>query len=133
MCKDRTEDDRESIHGEEEMMNVEELEVKIKDEKANLVKLEAAYEKEEDEKKTSKLEYSISRKEDAIDALIDRQQHLIERETEDEEKQNPKDKDAEEEDEDVCPECGGDLQEVGEENGVAVFECVRCHELFLDK
>lgn len=116
------------------MMNVEEIEVKIKEEKAALVKLEEVYEKEEDGDKINKLQYSISRKEENIDKLIERQQSLLDREKEDEEKETPKDKDAEEEDEDVCPSCGADLNQIGEdENGVAIFECPICHELFLDE
>lgn len=116
------------------MMNVKELEVKIVEEKANLVKLEEAYEKDGlDETKLSKLEFSMSRKEEQIDKLIDRQQKLLDREAEDEEKEKPKDKNVEEEDEDVCPSCGGDLLEVGEENGIAIFECVKCKELYLDQ
>lgn len=115
------------------MMNVNELEAKIKEEKVNLGKLEQDYEKEEEEAKSSKLEFLLVRKEEVINKLIDRQQKLIEREAEEAEKDNGKDKNAEEEDEDLCPECGGDLLEVGEDNGVVVFECVNCHELFLDK
>lgn len=115
------------------MMNVDEIEVRIKELKAKLAKLEAAYEKEEDEGKINKLQYSISRMEENIESLIDRQQKLFDKEAEDAQKDNGKDKNAEEEDEEVCPSCGGDLQEIGEENGVAVFECVKCHELFLDE
>lgn len=115
------------------MMNVEEIEVRIKEKKAKLVKLEEAYEKEEDEGKINKLQYSISRIEENIETLIDRQQKLLEREAEDEAKEDPKDKDAEEEDTDVCESCGGDLVQVDEdENGTAIFECVKCKELYLD-
>ena len=117
-----------------DMMNVEELEVEIKKEKDGLVKLEAAYEKEEDEGKSQKLEYKISRKEETIDKLIDRQQALLDREAKDEEKEKPKDKNVEEEDKDVCEECGSDLQLIGEdENGVEIFECVSCGELYLNQ
>ena len=116
------------------MMNVEELEKKISEEKAKLVKLEEAYEKEEDQNKVSKLEYSISRKEENIDKLIERQEVLLDRENKDEEKEKPKDKDAEEEDEDVCPECGGDLQLIGtDEEGIDVYACEHCKELYLDR
>ena len=114
-------------------MNVEDLETRIKEEKASLVKLEQVYEKEEDESKISKLEYQISRKEESIDKLIDRQQKLIEREVEDEAKEDPKDKNAEEEDTDVCPACGGDLIQVGDEKGIPIFECTKCRELYLDE
>lgn len=116
------------------MMNVNELEEKIKEEKAKLVKLYEKYEKEEDEKKAQKLEFQVSRQDEIIDKLIERQQKLLEREAEDEAKEKPKDKDAEEEDDDVCEACGGDLMQVGEdENGVAIFECEKCKELYLDK
>ena len=116
------------------MMNVEELEVKIKQNKAKLGKLEEAYEKEEDETKINKLQYSMSRVEENIETLIDRQQKLLEREAEDEEKGEPKDKNAEEDDIDVCESCGGDLNQVGEDpNGTAIFECVNCKELYLDE
>ena len=119
-------------------MNVKELEAKISEEKINLVKLEAAYEKEEDEAKLAKLEYRIARKDEAIVKLIDRQQVLLDRESadeaEDEAKEDPKDKDAEEEDDDVCESCGGDLQQVDvDDEGVVIFECVRCKELYLDE
>ena len=116
------------------MMNVEELEQKIKEKKAKLVRMEEAYEKEEDEGKINKLEYSISRIEENIETLIDRQQKLLDREAEDEAKEKPKDKNAEEEDLDVCEACGGDLVQVGEdEKGVAIFECTKCRELYLDE
>lgn len=115
------------------MMNVDEIEVVIKEKKAKLAKLEEAYEKEEDEGKINKLEYSMSRIEENIESLVDRQQNLLDREVKDAEKENPKDKNAEEEDEDVCKTCGGDLQQIDEENGVAIFECIKCHELFLDE
>ena len=115
------------------MMNVEEIELEIKKEKDGLVKLEAAYEEEKDEGKSQKLEYKISRKEEMIDKLIDRQQALLDRETKDEEKKDPKDKNKEEEDEDVCSECGGDVILIGkDENGVDVYECEQCKELYLD-
>lgn len=114
------------------MMDVKELEVEIVKEKAVLLKLEEAYEKEEDGNKASKLEYQISRKEEQIDKLIDRQQKLLDREAEDEEKENAKDKDAEEEDTDVCESCGGDLMQVGTSDEGDIFECVKCKELYLD-
>lgn len=114
------------------MMNVDELEAKIKEEKAALVKLEQAYEKEEDESKITKLEFSMMRKEENIDKLIDRQQKLLEKEEGDAQKDDPKDKNAEEEDLDVCESCGGNLVQVGEDNGVAIFECENCKELYLD-
>ena len=116
------------------MMNVNELESEIKKEKEDLVKLEAGYEKEEDGAKSQKLEYKISRKEETIDKMVDRQQALLDREAKDEEKKDPKDKNKEEEDKDICEECGGDLQLIGEdENGVEIFECVECHELYLNE
>ena len=115
------------------MMNVEELEKKISEEKAKLVKLEEAYEKEEDEGKINKLQYSVSRIEENIDKLIDRQQALLDREAKDEEKPDAKDKIAEEEDEDVCSECGGDLILIGkDEEGIDVYECISCGEMYLD-
>ena len=116
------------------MMNVEELEKKISEEKAKLVKMEEAYEKEEDEAKISKLEYSISRKEESIDKLIERQQVLLDREVKDEEKPEAKDKNVEEEDTDVCESCGGDLVLIGkDEEGIDIYECEQCKELYLDK
>lgn len=114
------------------MMDVQELEDRIKEEKAKLAGLEERYEKEEDEHKASKLEYAISRKDELIDGLIDRQQKLLDREQEDEEKEKPKDKNAEEEDEDVCSECGGDLVFVEHSDEGDIFECEKCKELFLE-
>ena len=115
------------------VMNVEELEAEIKTQKEALATMEAFYEKEEDENKQQKYEFQISRKEDNLEKLIDRQQKLLDREAKDEEKEDPKDKNAEEEDLDVCSECGSDLQLIGkDENGVDVYECISCRELFLD-
>lgn len=116
------------------MMNVDELEAEIKKEKDALVKLEVSYEAEQDEGKSQKLEYKISRKEETIDKLIERQQVLLDREAKDEEKDEPKDKDKEEEDKDVCESCGGDLVLIGQdENGVDVYECEKCKELYVDE
>ena len=110
------------------MGKIEELEEKIAEAKAKLVKLEEAYEKEEDDSKIMKLEYAIGRKDEQISKLIDRQQNLLDREVEDE------DKIVEEEDEGVCPECGGGLILVGkDDSGIDVYECELCHELFLDE
>lgn len=115
-------------------MDVEELEVEIKNQKEALAKMEALYEKEEDPNKQQKYEFQISRKEDNLEKLIDRQQKLLDREAKDEEKEAPKDKNAEEEDLDVCSECGSDLMLVGtDEDGVDIYECVSCKELFRDE
>ena len=118
-------------------MNVEELEVKIKEEKAKLVVLEEAYEKEENETKQTKLEFKISRKEEAINRLIDRQVALLDKENKEgeEDKSNKKDKNAEEEeDNDVCSVCGGDLVYVGKDNEgeVDIYECEQCGELYTE-
>lgn len=115
-------------------MNVEELEEKIKVEKAKLAVLYESYEKEEDEKKAQKLEFQVSRQDEIIDKLIERQQTLLDKETKDAVKEDPKDKNAEEEEDlDVCENCGGDLVMVGvDDNNVPVYECVKCGELFLD-
>jgi len=107
------------------MANAKELEDKIKEEKAKLGLLEERYAAEEDEHKATKLEYSISRKDEVIDKLINRQQALLDREDKDEEKEDPNDKDAEEEDI-VCPECGSDLYEIEE----GVYLCERCNEYY---
>ena len=116
------------------MMNVEEIEVEIKKEKEVLEKLEIRFEKEEDENKTDKLSFQISRKEEAINKLIDRQQALLDKEAKEGAKDDGKDKNVEEEDLDVCSECGSDLQLVGtDENGVDVYECEKCGELYLDE
>lgn len=115
-------------------MKVEELESKIKEEKNVLVGLEAKYEAEPDEKKQTKLEFKISRKEESIDRLIDRQNVLLDREVAN--TAQGKDKDVEEEkDKDLCPECGGHLIFVGKDNKdeVDVFQCQECGELFLDE
>ena len=114
------------------MMNVEELEGRIKEEKVKLAILNEKLEKAE-EGKTDKLEYQVSRQDEIIDKLIERQQNLLDKEVKDEEKDNPKDKNAEEEDLDVCEECGSDLQLIGtDENGVDIYECISCGELYLD-
>ena len=115
-------------------MNADELEVEIKKEQEALAKLEDLYEAEQDQGKLQKIEFKIFQKVETIDKLIDRQQALLDREVKDEEKEKPKDKNAEEEDMDVCPECGSDLQLIGEdENGVEIFECISCGELYLNK
>ena len=115
-------------------MNVEDLEGKIKEEKAKLAILEEAYEKETEEGKYQKIEYKLDRKEEQINKLMDRQQVLIDREQTNTEK-NGKDKDAEEEDTDVCPSCGGDLMLVGKDDTgeTDVYECEKCGEMFLDE
>jgi len=110
------------------MMNVDELEAKIKEEKGKLAVLEDRYASEEDERKASKLEYSISRKDEVIERLVGRQQALLDREIKDGEKDNPKDKDVEEEDI-VCLECGSDLLEV--EDGV--YFCEKCQEYYTEE
>ena len=114
------------------VMNVEELEVEIKKQKAELAVLEKTYNSEEDESKYQKLEYKISRKEETIDKLIDRQDALLDKEVKDETKDNPKDKNAEEEDTDVCESCGGDLIYVETTDEGDIWECEKCHELYLE-
>ena len=106
-------------------MDVEGLETKINEEKAKLVILEEAYEKEVEESKYRKIEYKIDRKEEVINNLIDRQQVLLDREAENAER-DAKDANAEEEDADVCLVCGGDLVEIEE----GLYECEKCGELF---
>ena len=115
-------------------LNVEELEEKIKVEKEALVKLEAKYEAEPDAAINVKTEFKISRKEDTIDRLVDRQNVLLDREAangiED------KDKNAEEKEEgESCPECGGRLIFIGKDDKgeVDVYQCEQCEELFLDE
>ncbi|MCK4307393.1 hypothetical protein KAW50_04100 [candidate division WOR-3 bacterium] len=116
------------------MMNVEEIEIEIKKQKDALAKLEDSYEAEQDESKQQKLEWRMNQKEDAVNVLIERQQKLLDKEAEEAEKDNGKDKNVEEEDLDVCSECGGDLVLIGkDENGVDVYECEQCKELFLDE
>lgn len=115
------------------MKTVEELEVEIKKGKEALAAMEVLYNAEQDESKIRKLEFKMSGKEGSISKLIDRQQKLFDKEAEDEEREKPKDKNAEEEDLDVCSECGGNLTQVGDEEGTAIFECDECHELFLDE
>jgi Zn-finger nucleic acid-binding protein len=115
------------------MMNVDELEVEIKKGKEALISLEALYEKEEDEKKVQKLEFKMCAKEEAVNKLIERQQKLLDKEALEAEKDAGKDKNEEEEDLDVCPECGADLVLVGkDDNGVDIYECEKCKELYLD-
>ena len=106
-------------------MNVEDLENKINEEKAKLVILEEAYEKEEEESKYKKIEFKMLRKEEVINDLIDRQQVLLEREAENAER-DAKDVNTDEEDADVCLECGGDLVEIEE----GLYECEKCKELY---
>ena len=119
-------------------MNVEELEAKIKEEKTKLATLEESYERETDEGKQTKLEFKISRKEESINRLIDRQDVLLDKETDEGSKDSGKDKDEEEgkdkKDEDVCSECGGDLILVGKDDKgeVDIYKCEQCGELFLD-
>ena len=109
------------------MTDVEDLEVKIKEAKAKLVSLEDLYEKEENEAKASKLEYRISRQDEVVDKLIDRQDVLLNKEDA-EVQNNGKDKNEEEEevDDTVCPSCGSDLYE--EEDGV--LYCEKCGEYY---
>lgn len=113
------------------MMNVEELEEEIKKEKVELAVLEKTYNSEEDESKYQKLEYKISRKEESIDRLIDRQNVLLDKETKDEQKEEPKDKNVEE-DTDVCTECGGDLVFYEKSDEGDIYICEACEEMFLD-
>ena len=108
-------------------MDVNELEVEIKNVKAKVAELENRYAAEDNEQKANKLEYAISRQDDVLDKLIDRQQVLLDKE----EKQainpdNGNDKNAEEEDEDVCPVCGSDLYE--DEEGI--LYCHKCKEWY---
>ena len=103
-------------------MNVEELENKINEEKAKLVILEEAYEKEEEESKYKKIEFKMLRKEEVINDLIDRQQTLLDREAQNIDAVNAE----EEEDADVCLVCGGDLVEIEE----GLYECEKCKELY---
>ena len=118
-------------------MNVDELEDKIKKEKTDLATLEESYERETDENKQTKLEYKISRKEESINRWIDRQNVLLDRESNEGSKDNGKDKNEEDDkkDEDVCEACGGDLELVGkdEKSGVDIYRCEQCEELFLDE
>lgn len=118
-------------------MNVEELEAKIKEEKTKLATLEESYERESDEGKQTKLEFKISRKEESINRLIDRQDVLLDKEDKEGAKDNGKDKDVEEgeKDEDVCESCGGDLLLVGKDDKdeVDIYECVQCGELYTDE
>ena len=107
------------------MTDVEDLEVKIKEAKTKLVSLEDLYEKEENEAKASKLEYRISRQDEVVDKLIDRQDALLNKEDADAQN-NGKDKNKEEEDETVCPECGSDLYEEDE----GVLYCEKCGEYY---
>lgn len=114
-------------------MNADEFEVRIKEETGKLAKLEGDLEKEEDEAKSFKLDNKVTRQVEVINRLVDRQNTLLDREAEHVLKDNGKDKNAEEEDEDVCEACGGDLNQVGEDpDGVAIFECEKCGELYLD-
>ena len=116
-------------------MDYNEIEVKIKEEKAKLAILEEAYDKETEESKYQKIEFKIARKEEVIDKLIDRQQVLLDKEQTNAEKDG-KDKAAEEEEDlDVCPGCGGDLVLVGKDDtGVTdIYECEKCGELYLDE
>ena len=119
------------------MMNVDELEEKIKKEKTNLATLEEVYEKETDETKATKLEYRISRKDEEIEKLIERQNSLLDKEAKDGENDNSKDKDKEEEEEEdkyVCEECGGDLVVVSKDDkDMDILECEVCGELYLDE
>jgi uncharacterized protein with PIN domain len=118
-------------------MNVDELEDKIKKEKTDLATLEESYERETDENKQTKLEYKISRKEESINRLIDRQNVLLDRESNEGAKDNGKDKDEEEDKKegDVCSECGGDLIFVtkDEKSGKDIYRCEQCEELYIDE
>ena len=106
-------------------MKYEELEAKIKVEKAKLATLEEMYENEPDENKQTKLEYRISRMDEAVNRLIDRQDALVDKENK-EEANNGKDKDKDDEEDDtVCPTCGSDLYEDGD-----FLFCDKCDEFF---
>lgn len=106
-------------------MNFDELESKIKEEKAKLAILEDAYEKEAEEVKYQKIEYSIDRKQEAINRLIDRQDSLVDKENKKEAK-NGKDKEKDDEvDDTICPVCGSDLYEDGD-----LLFCEKCEEWY---
>ena len=106
-------------------MNYEELEAKIKIEKTKLATLEEMYENEPDENKQTKLEYRISRQDESLNRLIDRQDSLVDKENK-EEANNGKDKNKDDEEDDtVCPICGSDLYEDGD-----FLYCEKCDEFF---
>ena len=103
------------------MNSYEELEVKIKFEKTKLATLEEMYENEPNENKQTKLEYRISRQDESLNRLIERQDALLDKEN----KKEAKDEDKEVEDDTVCPICGSDLYEDGD-----FLYCEKCEEYY---
>lgn len=105
-------------------MDYEELEARIKEEKTRLATLEEMYDHEEDENRASKLEYRISRQDEKLNRLIDRQDAIADKEEEDEQEDEPKDKNMD--DDSVCPVCGSDLYDEGD----GIFVCEKCNEFY---
>ena len=103
---------------------LDELKADIKETEARLLKLEDAYEGEEDERKAVVLDNRMSRTEAKLSKLIDKADALREKEGNEPEEKEEKE---EIEDEDiVCGICGSDLYEVEGEEGV--LWCEKCNE-----
>jgi len=103
-------------------MSLEEVLDKIKETEEEVKELETAYEVEEDGHKAELLWRKIEKKGVELDRYITKADKLRE------------EKPPEPKDEDVCPMCGGDLVFVGEdEDEVDVYQCEKCHEMYLDE
>ena len=102
---------------------LDEIITEIRETEKCLLKLEDAYEIEEDERKTVVLDNRITRTEKKLDKLIDKADALREKEG------NKLEEKEEEVDDSVCPVCGSDLLEV--EDGV--YLCEKCQEYYTEE
>ena len=100
----------------------EELDAEAKVLYSEISALDAIWEKETEEVKLAKLESRLERFESRRERILDRMDKITDAETE-EDKKEVEDK---EEDEFVCPDCGGDLEDVGND----LYECVSCGEVY---
>ena len=100
----------------------EELDVEAKVLYSEISALDAVWEKETEEVKLAKLESRLERLESRRERILDRMDKITDAEGEEDKVKDKED----EEDDFVCPDCGGDLEDVG--NGL--YECVSCGEVY---
>ena len=106
----------------------EELEVEAKVLYSEISALDAVWEKETDGQKLAKLESRLERLESRRERILDRMDKITDAEAEEDtdEVKEKEEKEEDEEDEFVCPDCGGDLKEVGDN----LYECLSCSEVY---
>lgn len=104
----------------------EELEVEAKVLYSEISALDAVWEKETDGQKLAKLESRLERLESRRERILDRMDKITDAEAEEDTEKAKEEDDEDEEDDFVCPDCGGDLKEVGDN----LYECVSCKEVY---